>query len=70
MLCSLECAIFFQRKSIQSINRFIRLYIKCNEVENFLNEKCLCSVVFHHTFNYDPGSGGSVPEDLPAQDTF
>jgi hypothetical protein len=41
-------------------NRFIRLCLKCKEVEIFLTEEFLYGVVVHHTLNY-PSSGRRTP---------
>jgi hypothetical protein len=42
-------------------NRFIRLCVKCKEVEIFLSGEFLYGVAVGHTFSCYPGSGCSVP---------
>jgi hypothetical protein len=51
-------------------NLFVRLCVKCKEVEIFLGEEFLYGIVVHNNFNCYPVSGYNVPEELPAHETF
>jgi hypothetical protein len=53
-----------------AFNLFVRLHIKRKEVEIFLSEEFLYGVVVHQAFSCYLSFSCSVPEELPAHDTF
>lgn len=65
------CRSIARKMPDKGSSKFIRLRVKCKEVEGFLSEEYLHGVVVHNTFSSDPDSGCSVPEEgLPPHDNI
>jgi hypothetical protein len=62
---SSACRQIFTQIPDNGFNRFNQLCIKYKEGKIFLSEEFLYGVLVHFTFSCYPGSGRSVPEELP-----